>query len=42
MPAAIAAAVTLAVAVDVRAEPLDDARKAVDASDYATARTLVV
>src|SRR5689334_11578885 len=42
MPAAIAAAVTLAVAVDVRAEPLDDARKAVDASDYAAARPLVV
>jgi hypothetical protein len=42
MPAAIAAAVTLAVAVGARAEPLDDARKAVDASDYAAARPLVV
>lgn len=42
MPAAIAAAVTLAVAADARADALDDARKAVDSSDYAAARPLVV
>ena len=42
MPAAIAAAVALAVAADARADALDNARTAVESSDYAAARPLIV